>query len=235
MQPRRLLSERIIFGILLSVAGGLMDAYSYLARGGVFATGQTGNFVCIAVRLAQGDLWKALNHVVPIVFFFLGIFLSQHLHYIKGEVLNPRWKRTVLLVEVGVFLIVGAMPAAVPDMLVNAMISFGAAMQYCCFNKLEYNGTYATVFATGNLRFCAETMHRSIFYKDREAFRKCLRYMIVLTAFFGGVVLGVFLKPVLELRMAWVISLMLFVCWLTLQVDAWKRKKAEMAAGKEHV
>lgn len=235
MQPRRLLSERIIFGILLSVAGGLMDSYSYLARGGVFATGQTGNFVCIAVRLAQGNGMKALNHVVPILFFFLGIFLSQHLHYIKGEVLNPRWKRTVLLVEVGVFLIVGAMPAAVPDMPVNAMISFGAAMQYCCFNKLEYNGTYATVFATGNLRFCAETMHRAIFYRDREAATKCLRYVMVLAAFFGGVVLGVMLEMKFKLRMAWFISLVLFICWLTLQVDAWKRKKAELAAGKEAV
>lgn len=235
MHPRRLVSERIVFGVLLSVAGGLMDAYSYLARGGVFATGQTGNFVCIAVRLAQGDVWKALNHVVPIVFFFLGIFLSQHLHFLKGSVLNPRWKRTVLLVEVAVFLLVGAMPAAVPDMLVNAMISFGAAMQYCCFNKLEHNGTYATVFATGNLRFCAESMHRAIFYKDKEAARKCRRYMIVLAAFFGGVVLGVMLELKFGLRTAWFISLVLFVCWLVLQIDAWKRNKAEAAAGKETV
>lgn len=221
MQQRRLYSERIAFGVLLSIAGGLMDAYSYLARGGVFATGQTGNFVCIAVRLAQGNYLKALDHVVPIVFFFLGIFLAQHLHHIKGGVVNPRWKRSVLLVEAAVFLIVGALPAAVPDMLANAMVSFAASMQYVCFNKLEYNGTYATVFATGNLRFCAETMHQAIFYKDKEAAKKCLRYGIVLGAFFAGVVLGVILELQLGLRMAWVISFLLFYGWLVLQIYNW--------------
>ena len=225
MESKRLLSERIPFGILLSVAGGLMDAYSYLARGGVFATGQTGNFVCIAVRLAQGQWLQALNHVVPIVFFFLAIFLAQHLHFIKGDVPNPRWKRTVLLVEAAVFLVVGALPAAVPDMLANAMISFAAAMQYVCFNKLEYNGTYATVFATGNLRYCAESMHRAIFYRDREAGRKCRRYAMVLAAFFGGVLLGVALNAVLGLRMAWVISALLFAAWLSLQIFNLRRKR----------
>lgn len=235
MEQRRLYSERIPFGILLSLAGGLMDAYSYLARGGVFATGQTGNFVCIAVRLAQGDVRKALDHVVPIVFFFLGIFLAQHFHYIKGGKLNPRWKRTVLLVEAAVFLIVGALPATVPDMLANAMISFAASMQYVCFNKLEYNGTYATVFATGNLRFCAETMHRAIFYKDREAAKKCLRYGIVLTAFFAGVVLGVILELQLGLRMAWVISFLLFYGWLLLQIYNLYVKRHAAAAQKESV
>lgn len=225
MESRRLLSERIPFGILLSVAGGLMDAYSYLARGGVFATGQTGNFVCIAVRLAQGEWLQALNHVVPIVFFFLAVFLAQHLHYIKGDVPNPRWKRSVLLVEAAVFLVVGALPASVPDMLANAMISFAAAMQYVCFNKLEHNGTYATVFATGNLRSCAENMHRAIFHRDREAGRKCRRYAIVLAAFFGGVLLGVLLNRVLGLRMAWVISLLLFIAWLSLQIFNLRRRR----------
>ena len=229
MQPRRLLSERIPFGILLSLAGGLMDSYSYLARGGVFATGQTGNFVCIAVRLAQGNGMQALNHVVPIVFFFLGIFLAQHLHYIKGGVLNPAWKRTVLLVEAAVFLVVGFLPAAVPDMIANALISFAASMQYVCFNKLEYNGTYATVFATGNLRYCAETMHRAIFYRDQEAARKCFRYMIVLAAFFAGVVLGVILELAMGLRMAWVISLLLLIGWIALQVYNWHRNRLEKA------
>ena len=38
-------SETIELGIFLALAGGFMDAYSYICRGGVFANAQTGNIL----------------------------------------------------------------------------------------------------------------------------------------------------------------------------------------------
>ena len=43
-------SERFRIGALLAVAGGLLDAYTYLMRDGVFANAQTGNIVLLGVR-----------------------------------------------------------------------------------------------------------------------------------------------------------------------------------------
>ena len=43
MKPGTQTHIRHWMNLLITVAGGFMDAYSYLARGQVFATGQTGN------------------------------------------------------------------------------------------------------------------------------------------------------------------------------------------------
>ena len=57
---RRPIRERTALGLTVICAGGLMDAYSYLTRGNVFATGQTGNVVLLAIHLAQLD-WRPVS------------------------------------------------------------------------------------------------------------------------------------------------------------------------------
>ena len=50
---KKQMSESLLIGTLLAVSGGLMDAYSYLFRGQVFANAQTGNILLLSVHLAQ--------------------------------------------------------------------------------------------------------------------------------------------------------------------------------------
>ena len=50
------LTERMEFVVMMMASAGIMDAYSYIQRGQVFATGQTGNFTLMAIRLVQRDL-----------------------------------------------------------------------------------------------------------------------------------------------------------------------------------
>ena len=45
-------SESIELGVLLAISGGMMDAYSYMARGKVFANAQTGNMLLFGVYLS---------------------------------------------------------------------------------------------------------------------------------------------------------------------------------------
>ena len=45
MSKAKQTSESIELGILLALSGGIMDAYSYMARGKVFANAQTGNML----------------------------------------------------------------------------------------------------------------------------------------------------------------------------------------------
>ena len=54
MKRAKQTSESIELGILLALSGGFMDAYSYLARGQVFANAQTGNMLLFGVNLASG-------------------------------------------------------------------------------------------------------------------------------------------------------------------------------------
>lgn len=41
------ISESIRLGALLAISGGMMDAYSYIMRGHVFANAQTGNMLLL--------------------------------------------------------------------------------------------------------------------------------------------------------------------------------------------
>ena len=65
MKRAKQTSESIELGILLALSGGFMDAYSYLARGQVFANAQTGNMLLFGVNLARGQFQHVYIIYVP--------------------------------------------------------------------------------------------------------------------------------------------------------------------------
>lgn len=204
-------TQRLGYGMLITMVGGLMDAYSYTVRGGVFATGQTGNFVLVAVRLMQGNYGTMVEALVPIVSFWLGVFLAEHLlHRVFGED-RLRWRRNVLLLELGVLFLVGWIPLELPHILANTAISLTAAMQYCCFRNLGENAAYATIFCSGNMRSCAEMYYRGLVLRDRESLHRAYRYSGVLLSFFLGACLGVWEASFLGPKTIWTACLLLLL------------------------
>lgn len=194
--------------ILITVAGGYMDAYSYLAQGRVFATGQTGNFVLLAVYLARMDFRMVIHYLTPILLFWAGIFASMHMRHLFRKN-GHRWERGTLWLEITVFALIGFLPDSVPEVLVNSLISFCAAMQYCCFRTMEQNAAYASIFCTGNMRSCAEQLYLGLVRKDTAALKKGMGYLGILGAFFIGVLLGVLGDLWLSSSAAWGICLLL--------------------------
>src|ERR1700733_3321167 len=69
----------LIIACLFAVAGGYMDAYSYLAHGHVFANAQTGNVVLFSVDASQGHWSQAIRHLPPIIAFSLGVAVEKWL------------------------------------------------------------------------------------------------------------------------------------------------------------
>ncbi len=67
------MSESLLLGALLAIAGGFFDAYTYLCRGGVFANAQTGNIVLLGIRIAEHDFWGMLTYLMPISAFAVGV------------------------------------------------------------------------------------------------------------------------------------------------------------------
>lgn len=214
----RQLHTRQNLNLLITVAGGYMDAYSYLARGKVFATGQTGNFVLLAVNLARLDLPMVVHYLTPILLFWLGIFVSMHMRhkYFRENVFL--WERETLRAEIGLFLLVGFLPDTIPDVLVNSLISFCAAMQYCCFRTMGENAAYASIFCTGNMRSCAEQLYLGLIQKERKSLESGLRYLGILSAFFIGVLLGVLGDYWLHIKAAWGICVLLLMSLTVLRL-----------------
>ena len=70
------MSESFLLGAILALAGGFLDAYTYIGRGGVFANAETGNIVLMGLELADGNFRNALHYLIPITAFACGVLAS---------------------------------------------------------------------------------------------------------------------------------------------------------------
>lgn len=61
------MSESLLLGAMLAMAGGFFDAYTYLCRGKVFANAQTGNIVLFGANIAEGNWLRAAEYFLPIL------------------------------------------------------------------------------------------------------------------------------------------------------------------------
>ena len=69
-KPKQM-SESMILGVVLTLAGGFQDAYSYNCRGQVFANAQTGNIGPAGPKYRQRQLSKRpIHYLFPPAGFF---------------------------------------------------------------------------------------------------------------------------------------------------------------------
>ena len=166
-------SESLANGLLLAFAGGMMDAYTYLCRGQVFANAETGNLVLLGIQLAQRNWGRALYYLWPIMSFALGVLLTEWLrsHFTPLPGL-PHWRQLVLVVECGGLLLVSLLPVGPLDWLANVIVSFVSAM------------------CTGNLRSGTEKLYRCLFLREERAGRGAQDYYSVILLFVLGALVG---------------------------------------------
>ncbi|MCI6926316.1 MAG: DUF1275 domain-containing protein, partial [Butyricicoccus porcorum] len=144
------MSESLLVGTLLALAGGFMDAYTYLIRDQVFANAQTGNIVLFGVHLMNGEWRQALHYFIPIVSFSVGVLLVLAIRARMQENRTLHWRQLVLVLEIVLLFVVAFLPQQM-NMLANVLVSFTCAMQVECFRKIR-GVTCATTMCTGNLR-----------------------------------------------------------------------------------
>ena len=108
------MSESLVLGLLLALAGGFFDAYTYLCRGGVFANAETGNIVLLGAHLAEGDLEKALRYLLPIVAFAFGVLsaelVKRRFKSRQNRDINIHWRQIVVLGEMVLVTIAALLP-----------------------------------------------------------------------------------------------------------------------------
>ena len=71
------MSETVLIGSLLALAGGFLDAYTYICRGGVFATAKTGNILLFSLPLCKMAWERALPSAIPVVAYAAGILRKE--------------------------------------------------------------------------------------------------------------------------------------------------------------
>ena len=159
------ISDTLGLGILLALSGGLMDAYSYLYRGEVFANAQTGNMLLFGVHLSQGDWWTALYYFVPVVAFGTGILTAQGLRHVVRTRRGFHWRQA------------------------NSLISLACGFQVEAFRKIHGN-SIATTMCIGNLRSALHAVSEYHYTGRGEERKKAGTYFLVICSFVTGAILG---------------------------------------------
>ena len=121
---------------MLSVSGGLQDAYTYNMRGEVFANAQTGNVVLMSQSFMSGNWMVGLDYLFPLLSFAAGIFLAARIESSFKTLQKIHWRQIVLIIEIILLGIVGFLPGT-HDLLANVLVSFACAMQVQTFRKVH--------------------------------------------------------------------------------------------------
>ncbi len=201
-QQGRQMSETMKVGALLALAGGFLDAYTYLLHGGVFANAQTGNIVLLGVYAAQGKFGQAIHYLLPIAAFAVGVVLTEvvKLKYRNLEAIH--WRQLMLLGEVLLLFGCGFVPAGQWDTVVNVTVSFVCSLQVSTFRKIR-GCACATTMCTGNLRSGTELLCRWLMKGENESAEKALCYFVLIMFFVLGAALGVWCIGWMQARALW--------------------------------
>lgn len=188
------ISQSIKFGIILSMIGGFLDAYTYVFRGGVFANSQTGNIVLMGISFANSEYSAMLRYLIPIFAYILGVVLVEWLRYkyrnSDNHILH-NWKQLILSFEMLIILICMICPQGKLDVMVTVFVSFICALQSQTFRKL-HGSSYVTTTCTGNIRTGISQLFVGINNKDKNNTMKGLMYFVIVGFFVLGVLIGVF-------------------------------------------
>ena len=167
---QRQVSETMRLGILLALSGGLMDAYSYLFRGEVFANAQTGNILLCSVALSQGEWGVAVQYAFPVLAFGLGILMTFLIRQrFRNRTNRIHWRQLGVLAEILLLTLVAFLLEA--------------------FRKIHGNAI-ATTMCIGNLRAGIHAAAEFGFSRKREDRNRAITYFTVILAFALGAVLG---------------------------------------------
>ncbi|MCR5795482.1 MAG: DUF1275 domain-containing protein, partial [Solobacterium sp.] len=165
--------------MLLTLAGGYLDAYTYFSRGGVFANAQTGNIIKFGINLALGDMQKCIRYLIPICFFVVGVLTVLIIQHIMEKKKIRFIRRSILLIEILCFIAVSMIPEAEEtNIIANTLVSFACAMQMEAFRSFA-SQPIATTVSTGNLRKFIEYMFMSAESKDAEHMKTSIAYLVL--------------------------------------------------------
>lgn len=185
-QPQMYMSQSYFVGLLLAFAGGYLDVYTYVCRGGVFANAQTGNMVLLAINLAEKNLEMVLKYTLPILAFMAGVLIVEEIRYRFRFNTKIHWRQIIIALELLVLGCIAFVPSGVYDDLVNIAVAFVCSMQVESFRTFEGSSNYTTTMCTGNLRTATEHLFYARVNKDHVKQKKSLKYYGIIAVFIVG-------------------------------------------------
>ena len=223
-KPKQM-SESMILGVVLTLAGGFQDAYSYNCRGQVFANAQTGNIVLLGQNIASGNFQNALHYLFPLLAFLAGVYLSEWVRELCKSFQKLHWRQIVLAFEIVMLAIAGLLPQSL-NVVSNVLMSFACAMQVDSFRKFR-GIPCATTMCIGNLRSGTQYLYDWLKYRDPVVLSRALQYFGTIVLFGAGAAAGSLMTMQFGMWVIWVSSALLSVSFLLM---FWKTDEKELQA-----
>ncbi|MDO5402208.1 MAG: YoaK family protein [Eubacteriales bacterium] len=188
MAQKRQISESLQLGIVLALAGGFMDAYSYVCRGHVFANAQTGNILLFGISMSEGYPQIAARYAMPVIAFAFGIAIAATIrHYLRIASLL-HWRQISVTIEIVFLCSVAFMPQSW-NLLANSVTSLACGIQVQSFRKINGNGM-ATTMCIGNLRTATQALCDYWHTKDKAHAEKAGLFYGIIVCFAAGAIIG---------------------------------------------
>ncbi len=184
-RSRYLACERRGVFLLLMVSAGMMGAYTYNLRGGVFCNAQTANVVLMAMALGKG-LWRqGLYYLIPITAYISGAFVSEFFPNPVKKMGLLRWDTCLIGLEIAVLFLIGWIPLSAPHRIVQVIINFICSMQYNTFRQAE-GIPMATTFCTNHIRQIGVSLAKYVRHREAGALKRGLVHISMVGCFLGG-------------------------------------------------
>lgn len=196
-------SDGLAVGVLLTLAGGFLESYSFITRSEVLANCQSGNLVLTAMFAVQGKWALALRWFAPVVAFVIGVLLTEFVRDRMKAHGRVHWRQAALLVEIALIFATGFMPEGDLNVTATVLIALACAIQADAFKKL-HGSPYATIMCTANLRSGLIHLYDWRGHGNDDAAIKARDYFLIILCFMAGAILGTWSVWLLGVRAAWV-------------------------------
>lgn len=209
---------------LLMMSSGLLGAFTYAIRGGVFCNAQTGNLVLFGMSLGSGSWKEAAYLLIPITAYGLGAIVSEILPISIKKAGLIRWDTLLIGFEILVTLLLGLVPENAPYQISQVAINFICSMQYNTFRQAE-GVPMATTFCTNHVRQVGIHFVKWIRKSDTAYLKRCLNHGKMLLMFVIGSVVGMVLCRCFFGKAIWGASFLLLIVFIDLlHADLTKEK-----------
>ncbi len=227
---RRDTAGSVRLGLLLGMVGGFLDAFTYIAHGGVFSNAQTGNVVLLGIFAARGNWSRALRQVLPLLAFVLGVFTAETMTHPRVKARIRRPMRAALIAEIVVLVVVAFIPDGVAGFAVVVAVSYVASVQNSTFDTLR-KWPFNTVTLTGNLRTMTRSTYRALVLRARGEGEKARSFAVVCAAFLAGALIGALSAAGWGNRAAWVGAGLLGAALLLFVLEEPRNRRPDAVGG----
>ena len=181
-----------IIALLLTCAGGFLEAYSLYYRG-FWGMMMTGNLVYGVVGIVEGTPIKLLTYIPVVVLFAVGVFLARLIEDKIAKNNEKKYHVIELSVIVGLLLVVMAIPTisdakspdkfAWPNIISNGLIAIIGGFltkSFASFDEQPYTAT----MMTANMGRLAISTYDAIFGEEKaKSGKAALKYLVIILLF----------------------------------------------------